>query len=710
MSILPKSNVVTTPTLCLNMIVKNESTVITRLLESVLPYIDSYCICDTGSTDNTIEIIETFFLERNIPGKIVQEPFRDFGYNRTVALKSCENMENADYILLLDADMIFQVLSNNTTQEGIAAFKKLLLTGDTFYIFQGNDQFYYKNTRITKNNCGTSYWGVTHEYLQTPPGSNIQILPKNIAFIYDIGDGGCKTNKFERDIKLLEQGLIDHPNNDRYTFYLANSYRNAGQIDNAIAMYKKRIAIGGWVDEIWNSYYSIGQSYKQMGDIPNAIHNWMEAYNAYPERIESLYEIVQYYRIANKPKLAYEYYHIAKQVLLRNYNKDYLFMQKDVYDYKLDYEMTIFGFYCKLHNYDLQQLVTNVLNYTQLPASIRKNVWSNYKFYSLRFSSLHTGQHADLGKLLMELGMREMEEYPDFVPSTPSLAKISENRIVAVKRFVNYRIDENGKYQSKSTIESKNVLGVFQKNDNGIWSIETIARVKHNTEQDGHYIGVEDMRLFEQSYDATVSTILYSGNRGMKDGTMTVEIGRLHLDNGTTSEIRYPKIAEQGRLEKNWVWLPTIETIPACNKMIYGWNPLTIGTIETVEEKTDFSSSSISMVEEKTYFHVSNVIPTPGIFTNARGSTNGIVVNDDIWFVVHLVNYEDRRHYYHILVCLDKNTHLVTKHTKPFTFDNNKVEYTLGFVYDNQTDTFLIGYSVMDCETKMMVIPRSKIM
>ena len=63
----------------------------------------------------------------------------------------------------------------------------------------------------------------------------------------------------------------------------------------------------------------------------------------------------------------------------------------------------------------------------------------------------------------MELGMREMEEYPDFVPSTPSLAKISENRIVAVKRFVNYRIDENGKYQSKSTIESKNVLGVFQK-------------------------------------------------------------------------------------------------------------------------------------------------------------------------------------------------------------------------------------------------------
>ena len=44
--------------ICLNMIVKNESAILRRLLESVLPLIDSYCICDTGSTDDTIEIKE----------------------------------------------------------------------------------------------------------------------------------------------------------------------------------------------------------------------------------------------------------------------------------------------------------------------------------------------------------------------------------------------------------------------------------------------------------------------------------------------------------------------------------------------------------------------------------------------------------------------------------------------------------------------------
>ena len=68
------------PTLCLNMIVKNESKIITRLLESVLPIIDCYCICDTGSTDNTIEIIETYFQSKNITGIIVYEQFVNFDF------------------------------------------------------------------------------------------------------------------------------------------------------------------------------------------------------------------------------------------------------------------------------------------------------------------------------------------------------------------------------------------------------------------------------------------------------------------------------------------------------------------------------------------------------------------------------------------------------------------------------------------------------
>jgi nitrite reductase/ring-hydroxylating ferredoxin subunit len=62
------------------MIVKNESRVICRLLESVITIVDGYCICDTGSTDNTIELTYRIFQTAKYEGKIIQEPFRDFGY------------------------------------------------------------------------------------------------------------------------------------------------------------------------------------------------------------------------------------------------------------------------------------------------------------------------------------------------------------------------------------------------------------------------------------------------------------------------------------------------------------------------------------------------------------------------------------------------------------------------------------------------------
>jgi len=340
-----------TPKLCLNMIVKNESRIITRLLISVAEIIDSYCICDTGSTDNTVEIIEDFFREKKIPGKIVREPFVDFAHNRSFALKACEGMDRADYILLLDADMIFWKRPDLSAEE----FKSGL-RDSAYYIFQGSDHFYYKNTRIVKNGLGIHYWGVTHEFVKTPEGTVYGTLDKSNIFINDIGDGGSKSDKFERDIRLLKKGLVDHPNNDRYTFYLANSYRDHGDNAEAIETYKKRIAIGGWVEEVWYSYYSIGKCYKDMGDIANAIHYWLEGYQVFPKRIENLYEIITHYRQTGKNELAYLFYVMALKQITLHPRPDYLFLQKDVYDYKLDYEFSVLGYYCNIDKYDMTRI------------------------------------------------------------------------------------------------------------------------------------------------------------------------------------------------------------------------------------------------------------------------------------------------------------------------------------------------------------------
>ena len=65
-------------TICLNMIVKNESKIITRLFDSVYKIIDYYCICDTGSTDDTIDIIKEYFKGKNIPGEIIKKKICKF--------------------------------------------------------------------------------------------------------------------------------------------------------------------------------------------------------------------------------------------------------------------------------------------------------------------------------------------------------------------------------------------------------------------------------------------------------------------------------------------------------------------------------------------------------------------------------------------------------------------------------------------------------
>ncbi|MDA7464576.1 hypothetical protein N8996_07295, partial [Candidatus Poseidonia alphae] len=77
-----------TKTICLNMIVKDEAHVIRETLENITNHIniDYYVICDTGSSDNTKEIITTFFDSKNIKGEIYDDKWVDFAHNRTKAI------------------------------------------------------------------------------------------------------------------------------------------------------------------------------------------------------------------------------------------------------------------------------------------------------------------------------------------------------------------------------------------------------------------------------------------------------------------------------------------------------------------------------------------------------------------------------------------------------------------------------------------------
>ena len=400
-------------TICLNMIVKNESKIITRLFDSLHSIIDCYCICDTGSTDNTKETITNYFNEKNIPGKIFDTPFKNFGYNRTKALQEARNM--ATYILLLDADMTLTINSD---------FNKSSLQKDVYSIQQGNSTFKYFNTRLVLGSLDVKCVGPTHEYYDLPKGTSTDQL--NSIFINDIGDGGCKDNKFSRDIRLLKEGLIKEPKNGRYYFYLANSYYNSNFIDEAIEMYKKRIELGGWIEEVWYSYYRLGSCYQKKGDNEKAIFTWLDGYDYFPKRVENIYEIVKYYRIQSKHRLADYFYKLGKNIPLPKDNV--LFLHHDVYDFLFDYEFTIFGYYLSPRPNILPHFMKLFNTNHNLDTN---HLLSNFVFYCKPI--VHTISH------------NLNDTFENYKSSSPSIIPYKKGYLLNI-RYVDYRLNKNGDY------------------------------------------------------------------------------------------------------------------------------------------------------------------------------------------------------------------------------------------------------------------------
>ena len=254
------------------MIVKNESKIISRLFDSVLSIIDTYCICDTGSDDDTVEVIRNYFKAKGLTGMILHEPFQNFGYNRTVALKAAKGM--ADYLLFLDADMKLVIGES---------FRKEDLTDQAYQIEQGcGSDLLYSNLRLVRSSLEITCVGVTHEHYS----HKAPCLPLPSLEIVDIGDGGCKEDKFTRDFRLLDTDFKRDPTNCRTCFYLANTCRNLGRYDRAVEYYKKRIEMGGWTEEVWNAKLQLGRCHMDQGNHEAAIFVWLEAFDYYPERAE----------------------------------------------------------------------------------------------------------------------------------------------------------------------------------------------------------------------------------------------------------------------------------------------------------------------------------------------------------------------------------------------------------------------------------------
>lgn len=318
--------------LCLNMIVKDESHIIEQTLENIVQHfpITYWVVSDTGSSDHTIEIVKNFFNKKQIQGEIHQAEWRDFSYNRNLALKACQ--DKADYVLIFDAD-------DHVTGQ----FTLPVLSKDAYYMYMSNEQKSVKYLRklILKNNGQYLWRGVLHEFLENKNETEVEEIAGDYAVISGRkGNRSFDPDKYLKDAQILEKAFaldLDDDFKPRYAFYCAQSYRDANRIEDAIRWYQQRIDIDqGWFDERYYSFEQLGLLYERQQNYKDALLNWQKGIELEPLRAECWYHIARRHSWNGHLQLAYCFAKQASDTPLPEGNR--LFLNNDIYRYWSLYE------------------------------------------------------------------------------------------------------------------------------------------------------------------------------------------------------------------------------------------------------------------------------------------------------------------------------------------------------------------------------------
>jgi len=348
-------------TICLNMIVKNESHIIENTLVKLCAKIhfDYWVICDTGSTDNTPQIITDFFLKMGIKGELFYDEWVNFSHNRTLALQRAYKKTNL--LLVFDADD--EIVGNvNIPTE--------VLFDEYHMKFGSHVGTSYTRVLLINNYKQFEFLSVIHEFISCKePSSRSSIVDGNYYVIS--GRSGSRNkdpNKYLNDAIILEKAHAealqkgDHLYH-RYSYYCANSYRDCGRFDDAIKWYKITLSQEKqWPQEKYTACLFIYECYRVLNQEDRGFFYLVKAFNYDNERVECLFPLLVHYCCENMHKVAYYYYLNVKNFFENFYlNADMtkkLFIVSDKFNFFVPYYMILIAdkvkdFKCVIKMYEI---------------------------------------------------------------------------------------------------------------------------------------------------------------------------------------------------------------------------------------------------------------------------------------------------------------------------------------------------------------------
>ncbi len=652
--------------LCLNGIVKNEAAIIERFLKSVIPSIAAAVIVDTGSTDDTIRIIEQTLGEAGIPFRIFSRPFVNFMQARNEALLCARESDlEWDYLLLVDADMELVV-------EDPKCFDGLI--GLSYDVTQKAGTLSYINRRLVSRLAAGGYLGVTHEYLAIPTAGCLT----GVHFV-DHACGSNRADKFQRDIDLLLADLRDHPDNDRSWFYLAQSYRDNGQPAQAAQAYKRRIELGGWAEEVWNAITNYASALKNCGDEGGFVLNNLKAYNFRPSRAEPLYDLAHHFR--NQPGQQLTSLMFSEAGMAIPHSKDALFVNDFVYQTGLKEEFSICAFYSPAKRARGYVVTNELILDKKTPEGTRDLARRNMFFYL-----------KSLGEMAPSFRPYKMEFVaPDgYVAMNPSIAS-RKGELFCIIRTVNYHLDEAGRYLIRSTgqectsdapINTRNFLcRVYPGNPSACSVVSEIFWERPGKPEFDLVTGLEDMRLFFGFNDKMyVSACARETNiwgrcqqikaRLMDVGEEPVTVGSWHI------------MVENDLHEKNWMVTPDEDYVYRLGRVVDNLG-------NTVSEKT------------------------PNVCVDRiSGGSQLIHFMGGMLAVVHEACYnpsDGKRYYQHRFALFDNKANF-SRLSLPFCLHEKQIEFVAGLCWHPDHKRLLLSYGIRDNEAWVASVDADEVM